>query len=121
VRDFHSTLCCTKAHSRTRAENVIELDVDISNEAINVLVENGLAQRHAQICLQWKDDLRTASRERDQFIAEQEATAKQAIWYELPIIERAIEAAVVRRVVDAYPYVFFIHYLGFECSLAFLT
>jgi len=85
------------------SENEVHLDNSVTIDAVLLLVEHRLLERHSQTCLEFKDQMLIAKQEYDETIKLGEKQTKETVMDDMPSVEKAVEAAVRQKLVNAYP------------------
>lgn len=80
------------------------MESSVNTNAITLLVGQGLLPaRFSQSCSEWRAAATATRHEGEKFVKDAEEKAKTEIKQDMPDIEKAIQAAVLLRLTDAYP------------------
>jgi len=101
-----------------RSKYSIDLSEDLDDAAVSLLIEHGLGRRFPTVCGAWRSrnsENEEASRKR---ISEEKRRVDEQLREDRPKLEDGLSREMIRRILDAYPYVL-LH--GFHLLCTVLT
>jgi len=89
-----------------RSKYSIGLSQDLDDDAVSLLIKNGLGDRFPTACAAWKSRNAESKEVTRRCISEEKQGINEQLKDNQPLLEDALVGEITRRILEVYPYVF---------------
>lgn len=100
-----SQLCSTTKLTLLRSKSFIDLSTDLDDAAVSLLIDNGLKSRFPTVCSAWKVHNSEIKDATQKSIHQKKKDVDEELRNGKPLLDDALAKEILRRILDAYPYV----------------
>lgn len=108
----------------SRSKHSIELSRDLDDDAVSLLVENGLQRRFSIACDAWKTRNTNSKEIAQKDVSENRKLVDKQLKDDQPLLEATLAREMMRKFLDVYPYVllfeFYLTKNDFDPSIVYL-
>ena len=89
----------------SRSKYSVHLCQDLDDDAVSLLIENGLGKRFPTACDTWKSRNSEGRKATQESIAVKKGEVEEELLKDQPLLEDMLAREIVRRILETYPYV----------------